>query len=224
MVQTTARIKQGGKHFEIIVDLDKAIDFKKGRGIVSDFLEVEKIFSDSKKGMVASSSDLQKSFGTEEIESVAEKIVKSGEILTTQEHRDEEREKKVKQVVDFLAKNAIDSRTGNPYSVQRIQSAIEEANVNIKNVPVENQIQEIIEQLSKIMPVRIETKKVKITVPAIHTGKVYGIVNQYKQNENWLSNGDLEVVVNVPAGLIMDFYDKLNSASHGSVLTQEMKE
>jgi len=45
-----------------------------------------------------------------------------------------------------------------------------------------------------------------IKIPAEHTGKVYGLVQEYKEKENWLSNGDLEVVVNIPVGLQEDFY------------------
>ena len=123
-----------------------------------------------------------------------------------------------------MVSNAVDPQTGNPHTAERIRSALEQAHVNIKNVSVENQIKDIVEQINKIIPIKIETKKVKITIPAIHTGKVYGLVNQYKESENWLSNGDLEIVVNVPAGILMDFYDKLNSATHGSALTEEMKE
>ncbi|MEK6898458.1 MAG: ribosome assembly factor SBDS [Nanoarchaeota archaeon] len=224
MTQTTARIKQGGKHFEIIVDLDRALEFKKGKGSVSDFLEIDKIFSDSKKGLKAAESDLKNAFGTEDTSEIAEKIVKSGEILTTQEYRDDEREKKVRQIVDFLARNSINPQTGNPHSPTRIESALEQAHVNIKNVPIENQISEIISEIGKIIPIKVEKKKVKICVPAVQTGKVYGLVNQYKENEKWLSNGDLEIVVSVPAGMIIDFYDKLNSATHGSAITQEVKE
>ena len=73
-------------------------------------------------------------------------------------------------------------------------------------------------------PVTIETKKVKVKIPAEHTGKVYGIINPYKEKEEWLSNGDLECIVAVPAGAIMEFYDKLNSVTHGSAFTEEIKE
>ncbi|MBI2043170.1 ribosome assembly factor SBDS [Candidatus Pacearchaeota archaeon] len=223
MTQTTARIKQSGKHFEILVDLEKAINFKKtGKG--SDFLEIDKIFSDSKKGFTAKESDLKNSFGTDDIYEIAQKIVKSGEILLTQDFREEEKEKRIKQVVDFLSRNAINPQTRMPHTPERIKSALEQSHVNIKNVAIENQIQEIISEISKILPIKIETKKVKITIPAIHTGKAYGLVNQYKEEENWLSNGDLEIIASIPAGFIIDFYDKLNSATHGAILTEEMKE
>ena len=71
--------------------------------------------------------------------------------------------------------------------------------------------------------IKISTKKVKITIPAEHTGKAYGVINQYKENENWLDDGSLEVFVDVPSGAIMNFYDKLNNVTHGSALTEEIK-
>ncbi len=221
MTQTIARIKQTGKHFEILVDLEKALAFKKtGKG---DFLQIDKIFTDSKKGLHAPSADLIKAFGTDDISEISQKIVKSGEIQLTQEHRDEEKEKKFKQVIDFLSRNAVDPKTGLPHSPERMKRAIEEAHVNIKNAPIESQIQEIISEISKVIPIKIESKKVRVIIPAVHTGKVYGMVNQYKKDESWLSNGDLEVVVSIPAGIVMDFYEKLNSATHGAVLTEEIK-
>lgn len=224
MTQTTARIKQAGKHFEIIVDLEKALKFKNGQSTSVDFLDVDSVFTDSKKGLHASEKDLKEAFGTDDTNTVASKIVKSGEILLTQEHRDEERENKVKQVIDFLSRNATDPKTGNPHSPERIKNALEQAHVNIKNVPVETQIKEIIEKISVILPIRLQTRRIKIVVPAIHTGRAYGILNQYKESEEWLSNGDLEVIVNIPSGLLMDFYDKLNSITHGAAATEELKE
>lgn len=223
-MNTIARIRQGKKHFEIIVDLDKALDFKKGTSSSPDFLEVEKVFTDSKRGMVASGSDLKEAFRTEEINDIAEKIVKNGEVVLKQEHREEEKDKKFKQIVDFLVTNSINPQTGNPYTAETIKNVLEQAHVNVKNIPVENQINEIIPEISKIIPIKIEMKKIKLTIPAVYTGKVYGLINQYKEEENWLSNGSSEVIVNIPSGMIMDFYDKLNSATQGSVLSEEIKE
>ncbi|MEK6761010.1 MAG: ribosome assembly factor SBDS [Nanoarchaeota archaeon] len=222
MVQTIARIKQTGKHFEIMVDMDKALAFKK-TGQNNGFLEIDRIFTDAKKGFVASVSDLKGAFGTDDVAQISQKIVKSGEVMVNQEHRDEEREKRIKQVVDFISRNAVDPKTKVPHTPDRIKSALEQAHVNIKNVPIENQIQDIIHAMSKILPISMETRRIKVTIPAIQTGKAYGVVAQYKEDENWLGNGDLEVTVNIPAGILMDFYDKLNSVTHGSALTEELK-
>lgn len=224
MVNTTARIKKTGKPFEILVDLDEALRFKKGE-INSITAESEVIFTNIKQGERASEKDLKEAFGTTNVDEIVQKIVKEGEVLTTQEHRDAEQEKKFKQVVDFFVASSVDPQTGNPHTSERIKSALEQAHVNIKNIPIENQIKEITEQLNKIIPIKIDTKNVKITIPAVHTGKVYGLVTPYKKEENWLSNGDLEVLAVIPSGThLFNFYDKLNSATHGSALTEEVKE
>jgi len=222
MTQTTARIKQAGKNFEIMVDLDEALKFKKGE---ISLIEAggDRIFYDLKKGEVASNSDLEECFKTTDVKDIVEKIIKDGEVLVSQEHRNEEKEKKFNQVVDFLVSNAVDPQTGNPHTAERIKTALEQAHVNIKNEPIENQIKNIVSEISKIIPIKIEIKKVKIIIPAIHTSKVYGVINQFKEEEKWLNDGSLEVIVDVPAGIIIDFYDKLNSVTHGSALSEEIK-
>ena len=223
MTQTTARITKAGKHFEILVDLEDALKFRKGE--ISEIqAEGGKIFRDLKKGEKVSPNDLTEVFGTTDINEVVKKIVKQGEVLTTQEQRSTEHEKKFRQVVDFLSKNAFNPQTGNPHTPERIKSALEQAHINIKNVPIENQINEILGKINTLIPIKLEIKKIKLTIPAIHTGKVYGLVNQYKEEETWLNNGDLKILVNVPSGIILDFYDKLNSMTQGSVLTEEIKE
>ena len=222
MSQTIARIRKNGLDFEVLVDLEKALKFKKGE-IDSLNIEGDMIFSDVKKGFRAGNSDLEIAFKTTDFNEVGEIIVKQGELQTDQAHRDEEKDKKIRQAVDFLATNSVDPQTGRPHSVERIKSALEQANVNIKNAPIDTQINEILDAVNKIIPIKVETKKIKITIPAAQTGKAYGIVNTYKVKETWLDNGDLEVIVNVPAGIIIDFYDKLNSVTHGSALTEEIQ-
>jgi ribosome maturation protein SDO1 len=225
MTSITAKISREGKHFEILVDMEEALKFKKSNGKEGKaILEIDKIFTNIKRGDVASNDDLKNTFETTDIQQIAEKIIKDGEIEETQEHRDSEQSAKFKQVVDFLTKNAVDAQSGNPLTTERVKNALEQSNVNIKNKPIEEQIKEIIPELSKIIPIKIETKKVKIIIPAQYTGQAYGIIANYKESENWGDNGSLEVRVSVPAGLIMDFYDKLNSITHGSALTEEIKD
>jgi len=225
MTETIARIKLKGKNFEILVDLNKALEFKKaGSGNIDEILLVDRIFKDHKKGLQASDSDLKDAFGASEVSKVAEKIIKRGEIQLPQEYREKGREDKIKQVVDFISKNAINPQTNIPYTPEKIEGALKEAAVNIENRPIEIQIPGIIEKLNKIIPIKIETKKIQITIPAAYTGQVYGLIQTYKQSEEWLSNGDLKVIINIPAGLQMEFYDKLNAMTHGAALTEEIKE
>ena len=116
------------------------------------------------------------------------------------------------------------STTGNPIPESRIEDALKQASIHVENKPVEAQINKILSKLKEIMPITVETKKLKITIPSAHSGKIYGLVNEYKEKEEWLSNGDLVIIINIPAGLEMDFYDKLNSVAHGSAIVEEIKE
>jgi len=224
-MNTTARIKLKGKTFEIIVDnVDKALDFKKGRAMdINEFLAIDKVFSDSKKGFHAGEKDLQECFQTNDIKVIAEKIIKQGELQLPQEYKEKQHEGKTKQIIDFIVMNAVDPRTGRPYTADRIEKSMDEAGVNITNKPIESQIKEIVEKLLNIIPIKIETKKIKIVIPAQYTGLAYGFVQNYKESEEWMNNGDLQCIVNVPVGFQIEFYDKLNSMTHGSVLSEEVK-
>ena len=225
MTLTTARIKKIGKHFEIRVNLEKALDFKKGISSDFSFLESDFIYFDTKKGLRAPEKDLEDAFGETDLNFIAGRIVKEGEVLLTQDYRNEEKETKIKQIVDYLVNCSIDPRTGNPHTPDRIKNALEQAQVNIKNVPIDNQIKEITEKINKVLPIKLETKRIKIVIPAIHTGKVYGLISPHKEKENWLNNGDLEVIASIPSGAqLFSFYDKLNSMTSGSAITEEIKE
>ncbi len=223
MTQTIARITKGGKHYEVLVDLEEALKVKKGEGDINSAVLTDTIFHNSKSGERASSEDLKKDFGTDNPLEVAEKIIKQGEVVLTAEYKKEEQEQRYKQVVDFLVKNAV-SPSGVPYTPDRIMTALKEANINIKNKPIESQINDIIAQLQEILPLKIEMKKIKVTIPAQYTGRAYALINEFKESEEWLENGDLTAILNVPAGLIIDFYDKLNGVTHGGALTEEIKE
>ena len=225
MAQTTARIKRGGKHFEILVDLDEAMKVRRGENgaNLSSAVLTEYVFYNLKAGEHASDTDLEKEFGTRNFMEVAEKIIKNGEVVRTADSMKAEYEQKYKQVVDFLASSAV-SPEGRPYTADRIMKSLIEAHVNIKNKPVESQIREIIDQLAKVLPIKIEIKKIRLTIPAIHTGRAYGIVKEYMTSEEWKNNGDLEVVVEMPTALVFDFYDRINGATGGAVVSEEIKE
>ena len=221
MVETTARIKREGKHFEILVDLEEALKLRKGEGNINQAVLTNDVFYNLKSGEHASKEDLEKYFDSSDFFEICEKIIKNGEVVKTTDFLKEEQNQKYKQVVDFLVKNAI-SLEGRPYTPDRIMNALNEAHVNIKNKPIEIQINEILEQLNKVLPIKVERKKVKLRVSSMHIGKAYGYLKEYISKETWLNNGDLECIVEVPSGLIMDFYDKINSATHGSVLSEEL--
>jgi len=225
MTDTIARMRGGKIIFETMVDLDSAMKLKKGQQVdINDVIRDTAIYTDLKKGFHAGSAELGNVFGTTDFPEIVKQIVKKGELEVTQEFRDEALETQRKRVVDFLIRNAVDASSGRPFTPDILESAIREAGARIDNQPVDRQIKGIIEKLRGIIPIKIETKKLKVKIPAMHTGKVYGLVNEYKEKEEWLGNGDLEIVLNIPVGIQIEFYDKLNAVTHGSAISEEVKE
>lgn len=221
MANVEARIKTGGKHFEIMVDLNEALKVRAGTGDITAALQQPQIYTDLKKGNVAAQEDLEEAFGTTEAYKVATQIIIKGEVQKTQEHRDTEREKRINQVVSLIIKNATDP-AGRPFTEERIRSSISEAHANIDNRSAEQQMPGIIHKLKNILPISIKIKKVKVTIPAQYTGQAYSLLKDYKESEEWLDNGDLQVILAVPAGVLLDFYENLNSATHGAVQSEEL--
>jgi ribosome maturation protein SDO1 len=223
MSNVEARINVKGKHFEILVDLDEALKIQKGQEAnINSALQSNNIFTDLKKGNLASSSELQSAFNTTDIYEIAKKIIERGEVQKTQEFRDEEKEKKVKQVISLILQNAVD-QNGNPYTEERLKSAIEQIHYKFDKKPAEKQVPFVVSKLKEIIPIKIETKRLKLTIPAQYTGQVYSVISDYKESEEWLSNGDLQVIINIPAGSQIDFYESLNNITHGAVQSEELQ-
>ncbi len=218
----TARIKAKGKNYEISVDLDEALKVREGKGNIASALQSNAIFYDVKKGNRASEPDLKDAFNTLDNYEIAKKIIQKGEVQKTQEFRESEREEKIKQIISLVLKNAVD-QNGNPYTSERLQRAISEIHFNFDNRPSEEQMPELIHKLKEVIPIKIETKRIKLTIPAQYTGQVYGLLSNYKESEEWLSNGNLQVTINIPSGMQIDFYEKLNAITHGAVHSEELK-
>jgi ribosome maturation protein SDO1 len=221
MAKVTARIKAKGKQYEIHVDLDEALKVKEGRGDIISALDSPSIYYDIRKGTLASQSDLQDAFNTTDIYEISKKIITSGEIQKTQEFRDQEREKKIKQVIDLVLRSATDQH-GRPFTEDRLKSAVQQVHFNFDSRPPEQQVTDLVHKLKEVIPIKIETKKIRLTIPARFTGQVYGILNEFKESEEWLSNGDLQAILNIPSGMQIDFYEKINSVTHGAVQSEEI--
>ena len=222
-----ARYEKKGKHFEILVD-PKAVEMViEGKEInILDYLAIDIIFKDARKGDKASEEALQEIFGTTDVAEIAIRIIKEGDFQLTTKQRKEMQEKKKRAIVDYIARSAMDPHTKLPHPRDRIERAIEEAGVHIDAFkPVEEQIKKIIAAIRPILPISIENVKVEVKIPAQYAGRAYGeIINMAKMlKEEWLPDGSFKCVVEIPAGMQTQFYDKLNAMTKGEVVTRLLK-
>jgi ribosome maturation protein SDO1 len=218
-----ARYEKGGKRFEILVDPELAYQFREGKGVnVNDLLAVDKVFKDAKKGESASENDILSVFGTTSIEDVVKHILKEGDIQLTTEFRRKKLEEKTKQIADFISRNAIDPRTKTAIPVQRILNAMEQAKVHIDVFKsVEEQIENVIKSIRELLPLSFEKIRLEVRIPPQFAPRCYGILKSFNASIQYTSDGSLIANLEIPAGLKGDFYDKINSVTHGNVTIKE---
>lgn len=218
-----ASYEKEGKRFELYVDPDATYAYiEKRKPDVKNILVAEEVYSNAKKGERAKPSDIQKVFGTTDIMQILEFILKNGDVQLTTEQRRKMVEEKRKQIMAILLREAIDPRTKAPHTQIRLEQAIEQAKFHVDPFKdPREQLEEVVKALRPILPMKFEKIKIAVKVPAAFSHKCYGTLKNYGiEKEQWLSSGDLVVVVEIFAGLQGEFYDKLNKQTGGQVETK----
>jgi ribosome maturation protein SDO1 len=224
---TLARIVVGGEHFEILVKPDPALQFKLGQ--VSDISKVlvsDDIYTDSGKGLRASEEKLKKAFGSDDIYKIAQTILRRGELQLTTEQRRELVEVKRKQIINFIARNCIDPRTGAPHPPLRIEQALNQIRLVIDPFKSgEEQAKEAIEALRPILPLRIENLRIAVKIPPEYAPRAIGMVKEFGavSKEEWQSDGSWIAIVEMPAGLHTAFLERVGKVTQGNYQTRILK-
>lgn len=219
-----AKLASHGTTFEVLVDPELALSLRMGEAVdMRSLLASDKIFKDSKKGDVASEEMIRKAFGTTDVFKVAEQIVKKGEVQVTTEQRRRMREQRLKQVVAMISRRAVNPQTGLPHPPARIEAAINEAKAHIDEYKsAEEQLPKIVKALAPILPLKFETRRIAIKISASYVGRVQRTVREFGtvKQEQWLNDGSWAVVVEIPAGVQGEFFDRLNELTRGEVETK----
>jgi len=220
-----ARLERNGEKFEILVDPKKAYDYKTGaKKEIDNVVMVEEVFKDANKGDRQTASAIKKAFGTEDFNEIAKQIFASGELqLTTDQRRKVLAEKRLK-LVELIARNAVDPRAKTPHPSARIENALEQVRFNVDPFKsVDEQLEKAIDSIREILPISLEQARIAVRIPAQYAPRCYGLVKEYGiKQEEWLNDGSLAVVIEMPAGVTGTFYDRINKATAGSAETKTL--
>jgi len=221
-----AKLRKGGKVFEILVDCDLAMGFKKGDDVdIRDVVLTETVFSDAKKGIKASLNEIKDLFGSEDLFSVCSVIIKEGQVSLTAEYMRKEREVKKRRLISLIVTNAIEPKSGRPHPPQRIETALSEAKFKIDDSKsVESQVKEAISAINTILPIKYGVRKMEVKIPTQYTGRASGSLRQYCNvlSEKWENDGGLIVKIEIPLGMQEKFESVLNNLTKGDVETKNL--
>ena len=216
-----ARFEHGEHHFEVLIDPYEAQRLKNGEEVdLEKALAIDEVFKDSKKGDRASDEIVKKVFHTNDVLAVAKQIVQEGEIQLTTDQRRKMTEEKRKQIVTYIARNAINPIAKAPHPPQRIENAMEEARIHIDPFKsVEKQVKDVLDAIKVLIPIRIEKATLAVKLSAEQYGRVYRDITEFGhiKKEEWTGGGDWIGLVELPAGMQGEFLDRLGKKTHGDV-------
>jgi ribosome maturation protein SDO1 len=223
----TARITKHHTHFEILVDPEKALDFRKGKPVsIENVLAVQDVFKDASKGERAGAHELEASFNTSDVFKVAEEIIRHGEVQLTTEQRRKMAEEKRNQIADIISRQGINPQTKLPHPVTRILNAMDEARVQIDVIkPAQEQVETVLDKIRPIIPIAFERLEVAIKVPAEHAGRLSSHLHSLAtvRKEEW-QGAYFFALIEIPAGMQADIFKKLNDLTGGRVESKVTRE
>ncbi|HUV82459.1 MAG TPA: ribosome assembly factor SBDS, partial [archaeon] len=161
-----ARLKKGGKQFEVYVDPEGAFSLKRGDDIpIENILAAEEVFENASRGDRPAEQDLDSTFETKDIYEIAKHIILHGEIHLTTEQRKRILDEKKRKIISFIAANAINPQTKTPHPPARIEHAMDEAGVHIDPIKsVDEQVNIVMKAIRPVIPIRFEEVNVAVKI------------------------------------------------------------
>lgn len=224
---TLVRYQTGSEKFEIMVDPDKGLAYKRGElGEVRNALLIDTVFTDANKGEKASAEKLENAFGTSDPIEVAEMIFEKGVFQLTQQQRKEMMEQKRRQIIHIISRTYVDPKTKLPHPPMRIENALEDVRIQIDPFKdADEQVKDVVDALRHIMPMSSDNVQIAIKIPAEYTGKSYGIVKDFGEitRDEWQSDGSWIAVVELPAAMQMEMLEALGKSTQGNIQSKIVK-
>ena len=226
----TARLESHGARFEVLVDPDAALAMKRGEfeGELEDVIAARDVFENASRGDRPAEEDLEKVFDTTDPMEIIPEVIERGEIQITADQRREMQEQKRKQLVQKITRNAVNPQMDDaPHPPDRIESALEQAGFTVDPMePVETQVDDALEALRPVIPIRFDEVTIAVQIPAEYAGSAQAQVRQFGEldREEWQADGSWVGVMTFPAGMQNEFYDLVNEHTSGEAETRMVKD
>jgi ribosome maturation protein SDO1 len=226
----TARLESHGERFEVLVDPDAALAIRRGEfeGDLEDVIAAEDVFEDASSGDRPAENALEEVFGTTDPLEVIPEVIREGEIQITADQRREMQEQKRRQLINQITRNAVNPQMDDaPHPPERIESALEETDFRVDPMePVESQVDDALDALRPVIPIRFDTVTVAVQLPPDYAGSGQAQVREFGdlEREEWQSDGSWVGVLQFPAGMQNEFYDLVNEVSSGEAETQIIRD
>jgi len=213
-----ARLEKGGSRYEILVDPKLVETWKEDPNLVelSDLLAIDEVWSDAKAGDRPTSDALERVFGSTDLSTCVDKILRDGSIQLTTAQRRQMVDDRMKQIINEIAMTATDPKTKLPHPHIRIENALQEARFKADPfLSMERQVKDAVNILKPIIPLQFITIKLAFKVPGKDYGGVSNLLRDSMQKDQWLPDGSWACVVEVPGGMKNEIISRVANRSSG---------
>jgi ribosome maturation protein Sdo1 len=117
------RLQKGGKRFEIACYRNKALSWRsKVETDINEVLQIDSVFSNVSKGLLASAKDIESAFGTTDKKLVCIEILNKGEMQVSDQERVALQEVMFKDIANIVVDKTLNPETDRPYTVSEYSS------------------------------------------------------------------------------------------------------
>jgi ribosome maturation protein SDO1 len=149
------RLMKKGKRFEIACYRNKVLNWRnKIETDLDEVLQIDTIFINVSKGLLASSKDLLEAFGTSDQKEVCREILNKGELQVSDQERAALYESIFRDIASIVADKTINTETDKPFTVSMIQNAMRQIQYSISvTKSSKSQALDVIKRLKDVMPI-----------------------------------------------------------------------
>ncbi len=175
------RLRKNNKRFEIACYRNKVLNYRtKIETDLSEVLQIDSVFTNVSKGLLASAKDLMETFGTSDTNTVCRIILEKGELQVSEEERASLYDSTFRDIASLVADKAVNPDNNRPYTVSMIQNAMKQIHYSVNvSKSTKSQALDVIKRLKSVMPIARAAMLLRIIFPLIH----YELVESYFHKE-----------------------------------------
>jgi len=160
-----ARLVIKGNRFEVLIDAERALNYKLRRTPWSDkIVKIYQVWKDYKKGERASNELMMKFFSTKDPYQVSKRIIDEGELQIPANLRKRLIDEKRRAIMTLVSKVAFDPQTNFPIPLLRIEQAFESISFSVDPFKdPEEQLKPALLELKKVIPIKLKEAEMEIT-------------------------------------------------------------
>jgi len=168
------KLKKGGKRFEIACYPNKVLSWRnKVEKDLDEVLQIDRVFMNVSKGVMAKKEDLIKAFNTDDEKQIIVQILEKGELQVSEKERQIQLESLFKDVATVVAEKCVNPETNRPLTVGLVERAMKDIHYNLHPTrSAKQQALEVIKALKAVIPIERAQMRLRLVMAPADSKKV----------------------------------------------------